>query len=125
MDPLGLALETFDGVGAARTQENGAAIDTSGSLDGKAFKAAEGLGQALHDHPQTPRCLVSKLYRTAVGRDTLDEERPYLAFLNQSFQSNGFRVPELMRAIALSRNFYAIAKPQAATTKVAANGGRS
>ena len=67
MDPLGLTLENFDGVGSFRAQENGAAIDASGTLDGKEFQGAEGLGQAIHDNPQTPRCLVDKMYRSAVG----------------------------------------------------------
>ena len=54
MDPLGLTLENFDGVGTYRTVENGARIDASGSLDGMDFRTPEGLAQALHDHPQTP-----------------------------------------------------------------------
>jgi len=111
MDPLGLTLENFDGSGSFRARENGALIDASGALDGKDFEAATGLGQALHDSPQIPRCLVDKMYRSAVGRSALPAERPFLSFLNQTFQDNGFRVPELMRAIALSRTFYAVAAP--------------
>ena len=53
MDPVGLTLENFDGAGSYRTTENGAVIDVSGSLDGHEFKAAQGLGQALHDNPLT------------------------------------------------------------------------
>jgi hypothetical protein len=114
MDPLGLALENFDGAGSFRAKENGAAIDASGTLDGRSFQSAEGLGQALHDHPQTPRCLVDKLYRSAVGRTAVPAERPYVGYLNDAFQANGYRVPEVMRAIALSANFYAVAPPRAA-----------
>ena len=33
MDPLGLALENFDAVGAWRTEDNGERVDTSGQLD--------------------------------------------------------------------------------------------
>src|SRR5690606_7737678 len=36
-DPIGLALENFDGAGQFRTTENGAPIDTSGELDGISF----------------------------------------------------------------------------------------
>ena len=108
MDPLGLTLENFDGVGTYRTSENGANIDVSGSLDGTDFHTPEGLAQALHDHPETPRCLVEKMYRFAVGRDTTMEERPYMDYLTASFAANGYRVPELMRTIALSHNFYTV-----------------
>ncbi len=108
MDPLGLTLENFDGIGTYRVRENGATIDASGSLDGVAFQTPEGLAQALHDHPETPRCLVEKMYRFAAGRDTTMEERPYMDYLTESFAASGYRVPDLMRTIALSHNFFAV-----------------
>jgi Protein of unknown function (DUF1592)/Protein of unknown function (DUF1588)/Protein of unknown function (DUF1595)/Protein of unknown function (DUF1585)/Protein of unknown function (DUF1587) len=113
MDPLGLTLENFDGVGAFRAQENGALIDASGTFDGHNYQGAQGLGQAIHDSPQTPRCLVDKMYRSAVGRKALADERPYLDYLNQTFQADSYRVPDLMRAIAVSRSFYATSAPNA------------
>lgn len=131
MDPLGLTLENYDGLGTYRTTENDARIDPGGSLDGIDFTTPEGLGQALHDHPETPRCLVEKMYRYAVGRDTEMEERSYMDYLNQAFATQGFRVPDLMRTIALSENFFAISPPAAeeeagyATAQVAQTGDRS
>ena len=112
MDPLGLTLENFDGLGTYRTLENNARIDPSGSLDGIDFETPEGLGQALHDHPETPRCLVERMYRFAVGRDTEMEERSYMDYLTESFAAHGYRIPELMRTIALSENFFAISASQ-------------
>jgi hypothetical protein len=111
MDPLGLTMENFDGLGTYRTVENEAPIDASGDLDGTTFDTPEGLARALHDHPETPRCLVEKLYRFAVGRDTEMEERPYMDYLDAAFKTSGYRVPELMRTIALSENFFAISNP--------------
>ncbi|MGO9932330.1 MAG: DUF1592 domain-containing protein [Steroidobacteraceae bacterium] len=131
MDPLGLTLENFDGVGAFRAQENGAPIDASGTFDGKEYQGAQGLGRAIHDSPQTPRCLVDKMYRSAVGRKATLDERPYLDYLNQTFQTDSYRVPDLMRAIAVSRSFYAVSAPNVGvnTPQRAAvqtsNGGRS
>jgi hypothetical protein len=134
MDPLGLTLENFDGVGSFRTKENGAVIDPSGTLNGHEFDGGEGLGQALHDDPQTPHCLVDKMYRFAVGRKATPDERAYVSYLDQIFQANGYRVPELMRAIAVSRSFYAVTAPTEATgtpqrtavqTSKRSNGGRS
>lgn len=108
MDPAGLTLENYDGVGGWRTTENGAAIDASGSLDWIEFKDPAGLAQALHDHPEPPRCLVERMYRYSVGRDTEMSERPYMDYLIKTFKSDGYRVPQLMRTIALSRNFFTI-----------------
>jgi hypothetical protein len=135
MDPLGLTLENFDGVGSFRAKENGAVIDASGALNGHDFEGAQGLGQAIHDDPQTPHCLVDKMYRSAVGRKALPEERPYVSYLYQVFQADGYRVPELMRAIAVSQSFYAVSasapgetKPQqraAVQSSKSSNGDRS
>lgn len=110
MDPVGLGLENYDGLGTFRSQENNVRIDASGSLDGIDYENPEGLGQALHDHPETARCAVEKLYRFAVGRDTVWYERDYMDYLINTFASSGYQFPELMRTIALSKNFYAIAE---------------
>ena len=111
IDPIGLALEHFDGLGQFRARENGAEIDTSGDLDGRPFKDAAGLGQALHDNPQVPHCLVSSLYRFAAGRSVTDSEKPFIDHLTRQFAADGHRIPALLRRIALSDAFYALAKP--------------
>jgi hypothetical protein len=111
MDPVGFALENYDGVGTYRTHEHEALIDASGFLDGTAYNDSAGLARALRNHPETPRCLVEKMYRFAVGRDTVWHERAYMDYLIAKFAEQGYRVPELMRAIALSENFFTIAPP--------------
>ncbi len=114
MDPVGLALENYDGLGVFRTHEYGAPIDASGFLDGMAYEDSAGLARALHDHPETPRCAVEKMYRFAVGRDTQWGERAYMDYLIAAFAADGYRLPQLMRAIALSENFFAITPREAA-----------
>ena len=112
-DPIGLTLESFDGAGTFRAKENGVSLDLSGSLSGSQFTGAQGLGKALHENPATPSCLVDKLYRSAVGRATGDDDAPFLEYLNAKFSTNGYRLPALMRTIALSRTFYAVTPPPA------------
>ena len=111
MDPVGLALENYDGLGTYRVRENGALIDASGFIDGTSYADAKGLAQALRDHSETPRCVVEKMYRFAVGRDTVWKERAYMDYLIAAFGVDGYRLPHLMRVIALSDNFFAIATP--------------
>lgn len=108
MDPAGLALEYYDGLGAFRTRENGADIDVSGALDATSFVAASGLGAALAEHSQTTSCLVRRMYSFATGRGALPGERAYLDYLDATFAAAGYRVPALMRAIALSDAFYRV-----------------
>jgi hypothetical protein len=105
MDPVGLALESFDAVGMLRTEENGASIDPSGELDGMQYDDAPGMGRALRDHPELGPCLVRSLYRYAVGRAPEAGEESLLGFLSERFAASGFRVTELMRELVLSDGF--------------------
>jgi hypothetical protein len=109
MDPIGLGLETFDGAGQFRAAENGAPIDASGEIDGLKFADAASLGKALHDDPATPACLVRDVYRYASGHDPLPGEKDWMAYLNQRFAADGYRLPELLRTIAVSDDFYKVA----------------
>jgi hypothetical protein len=114
-DPMGLALENFDGSGAYRTTEKGAPIDASGSLDGKSFTDVVGLGQALHDHPSLPTCLVERTFSYGTGGSVNDQTKPMLAYLNQQFAAHGYRVPSLLRAIAMSNAFSDVKSPDTRT----------
>jgi len=130
-DPMGLALENFDGEGRFRETEKGALIDASGSLDGKSFNDVIGLGQALRDHPALPTCLVRRAYAYATGTGPTNADRPLLNFFSTRFAEQGYRVPELMRTIALSKVFSQVSEPEApsvpgktveaSTTQTAAN----
>lgn len=113
-DPMGFTLESFDGAGTFRAKENGAVLDLSGSLDGKNFAGAQGLGQAMHDNPSVPNCLAENLYRSAVGREIAESEEPFVEYLYAAFEGAGYRVPQLMRTIALSRTFYSVTPPASA-----------
>jgi len=128
-DPMGLTLENFDGGGGFRAKENGAELDLSGSLDGKDFMGSQGLGQAMHDNPSVPMCLAEKLYRSAVGRDIPSAEEPFLEYLIGRFQTERFRLPALMRTIAVSKTFYSVSTPVETapqhTVAIAKKGDRS
>ena len=104
-DPMGLALENFDGGGQYRDNEKGMAIDVSGTLDGQDFKDVTGLSRALHDHPQLPQCLVRRIYSYGTGGAIAPEDDAQVAALTKVFAAGGYRIPELMRAIALSKAF--------------------
>jgi hypothetical protein len=108
MDPIGLALEDFDTAGEYRTTENGAPIDASGKLNEVAFKDAAGLGQVLHDDPAVTSCLVRRVYEYGVGRTPEKGEAVWLNDLTRQFSDDGYRIPELLRRIAVSDGFYRV-----------------
>ncbi|WP_341916772.1 DUF1592 domain-containing protein [Hydrocarboniphaga effusa] len=104
-DPMGLPMESFDGAGAFRHQENGVDIDTSGNLDGVEFTDVIGLGKALHDNPQLPWCAVRRTFAYATGTPSDSNNRRVLEFLSERFTDSGYQLPDLLREIALSSAF--------------------
>jgi hypothetical protein len=104
-DPIGLSLEQFDGAGAYRLTENGAPIDATGSLDGFEFDGAIGLGEALSQNPELPRCLVRRVYSYATGGPPDNDARPALSYFNEEFAAQGYQLRNLLRTIALSKAF--------------------
>ena len=114
MDPIGLAFENFDAIGAFREQENGVTIDASGELDGVSYDGPVGVGEALRDHPELGPCLVRTLFRYSVGRDATPDERPLLDFLGERFGQSEFRVADLVREIVLSDGFLTTSGPREA-----------
>jgi hypothetical protein len=120
IDPMGLALENFDGDGGFRTQENGVTIDTSGSLDGVDFTDAAGLGKAMHDNPASTSCIVQRLASYAAGHG-IESDTPWIKALLKDFAAKGYRLPDLMREVALSDDFYHVTPPDAVPTKATEN----
>lgn len=113
-DPVGLALENFDGAGQFRETERGAPLDTSGNLDGVAFTDMQGLGKALRDHPGLPKCLAHRVYSYGTGGPLSPaKDREILEHFTKRFEAAGYKLPELLRDIALSRAFSEI-RPAAA-----------
>jgi hypothetical protein len=104
-DPMGLSMESFDGAGQFRHEENGVDIDTTGNLDGVEFNDVVGLGKALRDNPQLPWCLVRRTFAYATGTTSDGNSRRVLEYFAEDFADSGYVLPELMREIALSKAF--------------------
>ncbi|MEQ1761189.1 MAG: DUF1588 domain-containing protein [Vicinamibacterales bacterium] len=117
MDPVGLSLENFDGVGAFRSHENGVLIDTSGELDGSKFDSPATLGQAVHDNPGVPACLAKRATEYAVRRPLTPGEAPWLKAVQTRFGSNGYKLRALLRDIATSEQFFGTASSTATPAK--------
>ncbi len=105
-DPIGLALENFDGAAQYRKYENGAIIDASGDLDGATYPDAVGLGEAVHDNRRVAACVVKQLYSYGVGRKTNKGDRPILRYFMQQFNGLDYEFLALVRMIATSNAFY-------------------
>ncbi len=118
-DPIGLALENFDGAGIYRRLEKGAEIDASGALDGKGFTDIQGLALAVRNHPSLPGCLVRRVYSYGTGTAIDAQDKPLVDFLTAEFARHEYRYTDLLRAIVLSPVFYEITPPAPAEQKSA------
>jgi len=112
MDPIGLALEHFDGIGAFRTTDADQPIDASGELDGVAFEDARGLAAAVAAHPELATCVARHAYRYAQGHLEGKGEEALVQALGQRFASDGYRLRQLLLAIVSSEAFRIAADPQ-------------
>lgn len=113
-DPIGLALENFDGAGGYRTTENGAVIDTSGELSGHKFTGPVGLAKALHDDPAITSCVAKKAYAFGSGRMPLESDQDW-AQIKSKFADSHYNMVELLRQIATSDVFYSVPSLQVAS----------
>jgi hypothetical protein len=113
MDPVGLAYENFDGIGRFRHTDNGAALDTSGDLDGVAYRDAAELAAALRESPLLSRCIVERLYRHAWGHVETPMQREETERLEARFVASGHRLRALLREIATGDAFRRALAPMA------------
>jgi hypothetical protein len=106
MDPIGLTLENYDGIGAWRDTDAGDAIDPSGSLPGGVtFDGPEALASFLATDPRFDRCAVQKTTIRALGRALTVEDLRYVDEIEASYVAGGRRFSDLARAVVLSDPF--------------------
>jgi hypothetical protein len=108
MDPIGFALENYDGVGKWRAQDGGATIDASGKLpDGTAFAGPAGLRQLLittkrDDFVST---VVEKLLTYALGRGVEASDRPTIRAIMRESARSDYKMENLVTIIVKSTPF--------------------
>jgi hypothetical protein len=107
MDPLGLALENFDAVGAWRTRESGIAIDASGELtDGTKIDGVAALRDALVRRPDVlVGTMTEKLMTYALGRTLEYQDMPAVRAIVRSSARENYRFSSLVRGIVSSTPF--------------------
>lgn len=111
MDPLGMALERFDAIGAIRDTDAGLPVDDSGELDGRPFRGLAQLAQLLRASPAAIACLTRQLFRHAAGRVETADEAALLAAAAASAAARGAGFTEYLAAIATSDPFRFAAEP--------------
>jgi hypothetical protein len=108
LDPLGFALENFDGIGGYRETEGTAAIDSSGELPGgQKFNGVGGLRKLLLNEKRASfvRCVAEKMITYALGRGLEYYDRCAVDAIANELEKDNHRFSRLIIAIALSEPF--------------------
>ncbi len=107
MDPLGFALEGFDGIGKVRTTDAGQKLDLSGSLvDGTRFEGASQLRQALMQYaPEFVLTLTQRLLTYALGRGVEYADMPTVRAIVREADRQDDRLSAIIVAIVKSEPF--------------------
>ncbi|TWT34675.1 DUF1592 domain-containing protein [Blastopirellula retiformator] len=117
IDPLGFALENFDGSGDWREQEghgyqgrvgsNDPRIDASATLpDGTEIDGIESLQAALMEKQDLfLRCLAEKMFTYALGREMSIVDRPQIDEAVAAMKSNDKTLRSLIHAVVQSPTF--------------------
>lgn len=111
MDPIGFGLESYDGVGIFRTEDNGYDIDDASEVDGVEFSGARELGAALKEDANVTACLVLNLYRHATGHLETDSEVDELERVGVAFADGGYRIRDALVEIVSSPTFRVVGEP--------------
>jgi len=110
MDPLGFALENYDGIGKWRTvdADSGSPIDASGSLpDGTAFTGPLELRQVLLQKRREDFVLtvIEKLLTYALGRETVHTDAPVMRTIMRETSADAYHLSSIIMAIINSSPF--------------------
>jgi hypothetical protein len=107
MDPLGYALEHFDGIGRWRDTDGTAAINATGQLpSGTAFDGAQSMGAALRGQaPSISACATTKVFAYALGRDPATADQCQLTQLGAAFTGAHYNFRSLVMQMIASNTF--------------------
>jgi hypothetical protein len=122
MDPLGFALENFDGIGEWRVKEPGGRIDPSGQLaDGSAVDGPVALRRALTKKPEIfVRTVTEKLMTYGLGRGMEYTDMPIVRTIARNAAPNNYRFSSIVVGIVKSAPFQMKRAPRADGTLAAA-----
>jgi hypothetical protein len=107
MDPIGLALENFDAVGAWRTRDAGGPIDVSGELaDGTKVNGVVDLRNSIASRPQMfTGTLAQKLLTYALGRGLDYRDMPAVRGIVREAAQNNYKMSSLILGVVRSTPF--------------------
>ncbi len=114
MDPIGFALENYNGIGEWRTKDGGSHIDASGKLpDGTTFDGPSGLKKVMttSKREEFASTVAEKLLTYALGRGLEFYDQPAVRDILRKCAPADYRMRDLIHAVAMSTPFQMTSTP--------------
>jgi len=105
MDPLGFALEHFDGVGRWRDTDGGATINSTITLDGATVDSPKAFREALIHGDQVVHTVAEKMLTYALGRGMEYYDAPTVRQLVRELSQNNNHWSSLILGVVKSTPF--------------------
>jgi hypothetical protein len=113
MDPFGLALEHYDGIGRYRTiYDDGEPIEQLVTMrpsrtfpEGFQMAGIEGVAAALARDPRSKSCLVQNAYTYGMGHTLSDVDLDNVTRFAQQWESEPLMIKDMVARLALSKPF--------------------
>jgi len=108
MDPLGFALENYNGIGEWRTKDGGSEIDASGKLpDGTQFEGPAGLKNVLATtrRDEFISTVTEKLLTYGLGRGVEYYDMPAVRGIIHKAEGHQYRLKDLIMGVIASTPF--------------------
>ena len=107
MDPIGLALDSYDVTGRFRFRENGMPLDTRGTFyDGTDVSSPSDLTEVLLKRPiPLVRNFTSNLLSYAMGRRTEYYDQPAIRAIGREAEANDYRMSSFILGVVQSDPF--------------------
>jgi hypothetical protein len=106
-EPMGLAMENFDAVGAWRTEDAGSLIDPTGvTNDGTSLEGVHSLRElTLRNGDLFAQVVTEKLLTYAIGRGLSYEDMPLLRSITRNAAEDDYRFSSLLMGVIQSPAF--------------------
>lgn len=119
MDPLGLALEKYDAVGAFRTLYAGQLIDATAKMpNGKHFDGLPGLQTILWDKRERfAQAFIDRILTYALGRGLEAYDQPTIRAIAKQASSQDYRIHSIIEAVVGSTPFNFRKAPEGSNDK--------
>jgi mono/diheme cytochrome c family protein len=107
MDPLGFALENYDGIGKWRTMDGKFPVDSSGTLpNGKTFRGPSEMRTALLAQlPEFAHCVIEKMLIYSLGRGLQPYDRKTVDEIGHKLAAQGYPFQSVIYEVARSFPF--------------------